>query len=52
MDYSELLDELKTIDEVALLEILELTSEDLVERFSDKINENLNKVYRLLKDNE
>lgn len=50
MDYCELLEELKYIDETTLLEVLELTSEDLVERFSDRINENLDKIYRMLRE--
>ena len=49
MEYDDLLDELKHVDEILLLEILELTSDDLVERFSDKINENLDKIYRMLR---
>lgn len=50
MEYDTLLDQLKHIDEITLLELLEITSDDLVERFSDRINENLNKVYRLLRE--
>ena len=48
MDYAEILEELKQIDEVTLLELLEITSEDLVDTFSDKINEHLNRVYKKL----
>ena len=50
MDYLNLLEELKKIDELTLLEILELTSDDLVEHFADRINENLNKIYRMLRE--
>ena len=50
MDYAELVDELKKVDEVSLLELLEITSEDLVDMFSDKINEKLNKIYKYLND--
>jgi len=32
-------EKLKQLDEVSLLEILEINSEDLVERFADKIEE-------------
>lgn len=32
------------LDEVTLLELLELTSEDIVEAFSDKIEENYDKI--------
>lgn len=31
------------IDEVTLLEVLEINSEDLVDRFSDKIEQNIQK---------
>lgn len=48
MAYLELLDKLKKVDEVTLMELLEITSEDLVESFSDKINENLNRLYKHL----
>jgi hypothetical protein len=50
MDYLELLDELKQLDEVTLLEVLEITSDDIVEIFSDKINENLDRIYRMLRE--
>jgi len=48
MEYLDLLDELKHIDEVTLMELLEITSEDMVEKFSDKINENLDRLYKHL----
>jgi len=32
-------DKLKQLDEVTLMEVLEITSEDLVERFVDKIEQ-------------
>ena len=50
MDYLEVLEELKTIDEVTLLELLEITSEDLVDTFTDRINENLDKIYSKLRE--
>jgi hypothetical protein len=50
MDYLELLEELKQIDELTLLELLEISSEDLVDMFSDKINENLDRIYRKLRE--
>jgi len=39
MDKAGLLEELKKLDEVLLLELLELTSEDIVDAFLDKIAE-------------
>lgn len=37
---TELLTKLKQVDEVSLLEILDISSEELVERFSDLIEDN------------
>ena len=37
--YHELKERLKTLDEISLMEILEISSEDLVDRFDDKIEE-------------
>jgi hypothetical protein len=39
MTINDLMDRLKQTDEVTLMELLELTSEDLVNRFQDKIEE-------------
>lgn len=36
----EIKERLKELDEVTLLELLNITSEDLVEMFSDKIEDN------------
>jgi hypothetical protein len=35
----EIKERLKLLDEISLLEILEISSEDIVEKFSDKIDE-------------
>jgi hypothetical protein len=35
----EIMDKLKMLDEITLLEVLNITSEDLVERFADVIEE-------------
>jgi hypothetical protein len=37
MTLADLVEKLKLFDEITLMEILEITSEDLVERFTDKI---------------
>jgi hypothetical protein len=44
---TELKERLKSLDEVMLLELLDIASEDLVETFSDTIENNYN---RLLKE--
>jgi len=36
---TELQDKLKHIDEISLMEVLEITSEDMVARFADRIQE-------------
>jgi hypothetical protein len=39
MNYTELLSELRQLDEVQLLELLEINSEQLVDAFADEIVE-------------
>ena len=51
MDKIELIEELRKIDEITLLELLNISSEDLVDAFLDKINENQGKLIRFLYDN-
>jgi hypothetical protein len=46
----EICDRLKSIDEVSLLEILNITSEDLVERFQDLIEERADNLEEELED--
>lgn len=41
---SELKEKLKTLDEILLMELLEVTSEDLIEMFSDRIEEHQDKL--------
>jgi len=40
----EIKERLKELDEITLLELLDITSEDLVEMFSDKIEDNADKL--------
>jgi hypothetical protein len=47
--FQELCDDLKKFDETTLLELLNINSEDLVDMFQDKIEENLD---RLLKETD
>jgi len=42
--FEELCDRLKEIDEITLMEVLEISSEDLVERFEDKIEIKINQI--------
>lgn len=48
MNKAELLEQLKQIDEVLLLELLELTSEDIVDAFLDKVDDNLGRLYKAI----
>lgn len=45
MTYLELLEALIATDEVTLMELLELTSEDLVNTFGDKIEDMKDKLF-------
>lgn len=40
LTHQELCDKLKNIDEISLLEILNITSEDIIDRFGDLIENN------------
>lgn len=46
----ELKERLSMLDEVLLLEILDIHSDELVEAFEDKIEENQDKLKRMLND--
>ena len=43
---------LKRVDEVSLLELLEISSEDLVDRFGDKIEEKYDQLVIEVEDEE
>jgi hypothetical protein len=48
----ELLEYLRTLDEVTLVEILEISSKDLVDSFLDKIEDNQEKLYALIREED
>lgn len=50
MDHAELLEKLKTLDEVLLLELLEITSEQIVDAFLDQIGERETYIRHEIKD--
>lgn len=52
LTFSELIEELYNIDEITLLETLGLTSEDLVNKFMDKVEEHENMLRELIDDNK
>ena len=47
---SEIKERLMRLDEVDLCEVLEISSEDLVERFSDKVEDKLDYLEKDLED--
>jgi hypothetical protein len=47
----DIYDKLKRLDEVTILELLEIRSEDIVDRFMDKIEERADYLEELLDDN-
>ena len=51
LTFEELKEKLSMLDEVLLLEILDVRSEDLVERFEDIIEEKQHKLERMI-DND
>ena len=46
LTFEELKEKLQSVDEVTLLELLEIRSEDIVERFEDFIEEQQDKLMR------
>jgi len=50
--FSELCEELKRIDETTLLELLEISSEEIVDKFEDKIEDKLDDLLDNVNDNE
>lgn len=46
----ELKEKLRNVDEIALLEMLNITSDELVKRFVDEIEENIDKLIKELDD--
>lgn len=50
MDKYELLDYLRDLNEVALVELLNLTSTEIVDAFLDKIDERKEYIYKSIED--
>ena len=48
--YEETKEKLKRLDEITLLEVLNISSEDLVDRFSDIIEDKLDELQEELED--
>lgn len=50
MNKLELIEQLRELDELTLLELLELNSTDLVDAFLDRIEDNIDRLYRFIYD--
>lgn len=50
MGYLQLIEELRKIDEVTLLELLDIEADDLIDAFPDKIKERLQYIHDYLSD--
>lgn len=46
----ELKERLSNLDEITLLEVLDIHSDELVEAFEDRIEDNIDKLKRILND--
>ncbi len=47
---TDVMSRLKQLDEITLLEVLDISAEELVERFADKIEDNYDNLERELND--
>ena len=52
LTYAELMERLKKVDEVSLLEILDISSEDIVDKFEERISTNIEYLMAELEDEE
>ena len=52
LTFTELLERLKKVDEISLLEILDISSEDLVDRFPDLIQYKYDEIVQEFPDDE
>ena len=50
--FTELLERLKKVDEISLLEILDISSEDLVDRFPDLIESKYDEIVQEFPEDE
>jgi hypothetical protein len=52
LTFSELIEELYNVDEITLMEMIHITSEDLVKAFLDRVEENQEDLRELVQDNK
>ena len=51
LTFEEILEELKKVEEIELIELLNVTSDEIVDHFLDHIEDNLDKFKRYVEDN-
>ena len=52
LTFVDLCDELKKLDETTLLEILDISAEEVVDKFQDKIEDNFDHLLLLIEENQ
>ena len=52
LTFVDLCDELKKLDETTLLELLNISSEEIINKFQDKIEDNFDHLLLLIEENQ
>jgi len=52
LTFVDLCDELKKLDETTLLELLDISSEEIIDKFQDKIEDNFDHLLLLIEENQ
>lgn len=52
LTFIDLCDELKKLDETTLLELLNISSEEIINKFQDKIEDNFDHLLLLIEENQ
>lgn len=52
LTYKDVLERLKKVDEVSLLEVLDISSEEIVDRFEDRIEDRLSELAEEMEDED
>lgn len=52
LTFVDLCDELKKLDETTLLELLDISAEEVVDKFQDKIEDNFDHLLLLIEENQ
>ena len=52
LTFVDLCEELKKLDETTLLELLDISSEEIIDKFQDKIEDNFDHLLLLIEENQ